>query len=176
VARVVLEMCSHAIDGAWDCINPSVASRASHFLVGMTIQGVFNRDANPLATPSHFAAFVHLPPLVISASPLAYDRLPYRPYDHGTGYARRKSHHEHKHVHPKLAALAGLSRIRKICGHAILRSGGLMRPTRTANPRHDSCQNERERKGQHITASSKENVPADMIALARKRNGIWGVT
>jgi hypothetical protein len=53
-------MCRHAINGEWECLNPPVASRASHFLVRMTIQSVFNGDANPLATPFHFAAFVHL--------------------------------------------------------------------------------------------------------------------
>jgi hypothetical protein len=39
-------------------LNTSMASRASHFLVGMTIQGVFNRDAGPFAASFYFAAIV----------------------------------------------------------------------------------------------------------------------
>jgi hypothetical protein len=55
-------MCLHAVDGRAHCLDAPVASWASHYLVGMTVQGVFDRDANPLATPFHFAAIVHPKP------------------------------------------------------------------------------------------------------------------
>ena len=55
--RVVLEMCS-LIGGGVERPNTTMASWASHFLVGMTTQSAFNREANPLATPFHFADIV----------------------------------------------------------------------------------------------------------------------
>jgi hypothetical protein len=60
VGRVVFKMWLHDIDGRAHCLDAPVARWASHLLVEMTIQGVFDRDANPLATPFHFAAIVHL--------------------------------------------------------------------------------------------------------------------
>jgi hypothetical protein len=63
VVRVVLEMCS-VTGGGVERPNTTMASGASHFLVGMTTQSAFNRETNPLATPFHFAgivaAFTHL--------------------------------------------------------------------------------------------------------------------
>jgi hypothetical protein len=50
-------MCS-VIGGRGERPNTAVASRASHFLVRMTAQSILNREANPLATPFHFAGIV----------------------------------------------------------------------------------------------------------------------
>jgi hypothetical protein len=63
VIRVVLEMCS-VIAGGMVRPDTTMASGASHLLVGMTTQSAFNRQANPLATSFHFAGivegFIHL--------------------------------------------------------------------------------------------------------------------
>jgi hypothetical protein len=50
-------MCS-VIAGGVERPNTTMASWASHFLVGMTTQSAFNCEANPFATPFHFAGIV----------------------------------------------------------------------------------------------------------------------
>jgi hypothetical protein len=58
VAFEVFETCSHAISGDIQWLDATMARRASHFLVGITLQSFQNREVNPLATRFQFAGIV----------------------------------------------------------------------------------------------------------------------